>query len=197
MISNKLINNFYFIFLVALLLNCYSIAVVLGNDMADASKYISNFYKVDSVYYRGGQPSLLGYRYLKKTVKIKTIIDLRSHSKKKASKNKAKLEKMGFNYINIALNPFTSPGKEQIDKFLKIINTPKCQPVYVHCFFGNDRTGLMTAIYRIVKYNWTFAQAYEEMKNNGYKFYLLPWQKYYLKAYYYKDHLAYKSGKGK
>ncbi len=186
--------NYIFLLLGAFILTCFSIATVLGKDMTDASKYINNFYVVDSAYYRGSQPSMLGYRYLK-DIKIKTIIDLRGHSKKKSAKNKAKLEKMGFNYVNIALNPFTAPTKEQIDKFLSIINSPQCQPVYVHCLFGNDRTGLMTAIYRVKKYNWSFAQAYDEMKNNGYKVYVLPWQKYYLKSYY-RDHLAYKLSQG-
>ncbi len=178
-----------------LIFTCFNIVRVLGGDMTDGSKCIKNFYIIDSIYYRGGQPNLAGYKYLK-SIKIKTIIDLRFHSKKKSAKNKTKLEKMGFNYINIALNPFTAPTKEQIDKFLRIINTPACQPVYVHCFFGNDRTGLMSAIYRIVKYNWMFSQAYDEMKNSGYKFYLFPWQKYYLKRYY-KEYLAHKLRKGK
>ena len=39
--------------------------------------------------------------------------------------------------------------------FLKIVNDPKNQPVYVHCVGGRHRTGVMTAIYRMTVDKWS------------------------------------------
>ena len=52
--------------------------------------------------------------------------------------------------------------------FLKVVNDPKNQPVYVHCVGGRHRTGVMTAIYRMTIDKWTSDQAFNEMKQ--YKF---------------------------
>jgi protein tyrosine/serine phosphatase len=48
------------------------------------------------------------------------------------------------------------------------VNDPANQPVYLHCVGGKHRTGVMTAIYRMVQENWLPGRAFEEMKN--YKF---------------------------
>ena len=45
-----------------------------------------------------------------------------------------------------------------------IVNDPASQPVYVHCAGGRHRTGVMTAVYRMTKENWTGDQAFKEMK---------------------------------
>ena len=41
------------------------------------------------------------------------------------------------------------PTPDQIVEFLRIVNDPANQPVFVHCWGGRHRTGVMTAIYRM------------------------------------------------
>ena len=40
----------------------------------------------------------------------------------------------------------------------------------MHCKHGQDRAGMMTAIYRIARENWTAIDAYAEMKENGFRY---------------------------
>jgi protein tyrosine/serine phosphatase len=40
--------------------------------------------------------------------------------------------------------------------------------VYVHCVGGRHRTGVMTAVYRMIQDRWTADQAFQEMER--YKF---------------------------
>jgi tyrosine-protein phosphatase SIW14 len=60
-----------------------------------------------------------------------------------------------------------APTPAQIAQFLKLVNDPAAQPVYVHCQGGRHRTGIMTAVYRMVG-GWSADQAFQEMKK--YKF---------------------------
>jgi protein tyrosine/serine phosphatase len=56
------------------------------------------------------------------------------------------------------------PSSTTIDQFLKIVNDPANQPVYVHCVGGRHRTGVMTAVYRMTQEGWSADQAFQEMK---------------------------------
>ena len=62
----------------------------------------------------------------------------------------------------------TAPTAAQLSEFLRIVNDPVNQPVYVHCVGGRHRTGVMTATYRMTHEGWTADQAFKEMKQ--YKF---------------------------
>ncbi|MEI7474920.1 MAG: tyrosine-protein phosphatase [bacterium] len=143
--------------------------------------FIPHFNKVDTEYYRGGQPKNKGYKELSQ-LGIKTIIDLRQFDR--STKKEEKLvEKYCIKFISIPMNPFNPPSQEQIKYFFSIINNPQNQPVFVHCREGKDRTGIMTALYRINEYNWTTEQAYQEMLTLGYHQRLYPRQKWFLFSY--------------
>ena len=73
-----------------------------------------------------------------------------------------------MNYISLPMNPFRPPTKEQVDKYFSIVDNPEYQPVYVHCSHGQDRTGVMVGIYRVKDCDWSFKDAYKEMKSFGY-----------------------------
>src|SRR5216117_2405059 len=60
------------------------------------------------------------------------------------------------------------PTSAELAEFLKIVNDPANQPVYVHCVGGRHRTGVMTAAYRMMQHGWTADEAFKEMKQ--YKF---------------------------
>ena len=71
-------------------------------------------------------------------------------------------------FFKIAMNTRVVPTAGQIATFLSIVNDPANQPVYVHCVGGRHRTGVMTAIYRMIEDKWTPDRAFQEMKS--YKF---------------------------
>ncbi len=47
------------------------------------------------------------------------------------------------------------------------MSSPELQPVYLHCFFGVDRTGVTVASFRILKQGCSFEKAREEMYREG------------------------------
>jgi protein-tyrosine phosphatase len=68
--------------------------------------------------------------------------------------------------ISPTLLPKQRPGA--IDRFLAIMDDPSNFPVLIHCRAGLNRTGVMTAVYRMEYDGWTPRQAIEEMKDNGF-----------------------------
>jgi protein tyrosine phosphatase (PTP) superfamily phosphohydrolase (DUF442 family) len=59
--------------------------------------------------------------------------------------------------------------EDEIVSALRIIRDSP-GPVLVHCRHGADRTGLITAMYRMVFEGWSKEEAKDEMLNGGYGF---------------------------
>jgi len=125
---------------------------------------IGNFGEVAPTYFRGEQPEGSDYATLA-AFGIKTVIDLQADG---LASEKGQVEQAGMAFHRIPMTTRTAPTTAQIDQFLKLVNDPANQPVYVHCAGGKHRTGVMTAIYRMTHDSWTSEQAFKEMKQ--YKF---------------------------
>ena len=125
---------------------------------------IDNFGRVNANYYRGAQPEGRDYADLK-AFGIKTVIDLTQDGD---SQEPATVERLGMKFYRIPMTTHEPPSAAKIAQFLKLVENPANQPVYVHCQGGRHRTGVMTAVYRMTDENWTPAQAFAEMKQ--YKF---------------------------
>ena len=130
--------------------------------VAAAAVHIDNFGRVNEHYYRGAQPSAQDLADLAK-LGVKTTIDLTNGD---GDSNEERLaQAAGLKFFKIAMNTRVVPTLEQVTTFLKIVNDPENQPVYVHCVGGRHRTGVMTAIYRMTQENWTQDRAFQEMKS--------------------------------
>lgn len=126
---------------------------------------IDNFGRINDYYYRGAQPR---ERDLADLVKlgIKTTIDLTNGD---GNSNERRLaESAGLKFFKIPMSTHVIPTPAEIAQFLNIVMDPTNQPVYVHCVGGKHRTGVMTAIYRMIEDKWTPDRAFQEMK--AYKF---------------------------
>jgi len=126
--------------------------------------HIVNFGRVSDTYYRGAQPVGADFAALK-ALGVKTVIDLQEYGDQDEP---AAAKQAGLNYVRIGMNTRINPTAEQLDQFLKIVNDPAQQPVYVHCAGGHHRTGVMTAVYRMTKDGWSGTQAFAEMKKYGF-----------------------------
>lgn len=124
---------------------------------------LPNYHIVDDVLLRGGQPSNSGLRELAKGG-IKTIINLRTEDFNKKVINAYRTDQIRT--VHLPFYPYEPQDQLMID-FLKIMLNPKHKPVFVHCFHGADRTGVVIAIYRIVVQNWDKEKAIAEMKKRG------------------------------
>src|SRR5262245_7993261 len=151
-----------------------------ANAAAISHIRIDNFGQVNPVYFRGAQPEGRDYADLA-AAGIKTVIDLQADG---SAGEKALVERAGMGFHRIPMTTRTAPTAEQIDTFLRLVNEPANQPVYVHCAGGRHRTGIMTAIYRMSGEGWTSDKAFQEMKH--YKFgadFLHPEFKHFVYAY--------------
>ena len=130
-----------------------------------ATVRIDNFGRVNQNYYRGAQPEGRDYADLA-ALGIKTVINLTSDD---AQTNEGSMvERAKMTYFEIPMTTNEPPTAAQLAQFLKIVNDPANQPVYVHCVGGRHRTGVMTAAYRMTQDGWTADRAFSEMKQ--YKF---------------------------
>jgi protein tyrosine phosphatase (PTP) superfamily phosphohydrolase (DUF442 family) len=109
-----------------------------------------------------------------KMMGIETVVNLRSfHS------DRDEIGDTGLGYEHIYMKAW-HPEEEEIVRFLQIVTNPKRTPVLVHCLHGADRTGTMSAVYRIAIQGWTKDEAIEEMAEGGFGFHgifknLLSW----------------------
>ena len=130
-----------------------------------ASIRIDNFGQVDATYYRGAQPEARDYPALA-TLGIKTVIDLTDDGR---ADEQGLVERAGMKFVRIPLTTWDRPSEAAVQQFLKLVNDPVNQPVFVHCQGGRHRTGTMTAVYRITKSGWNADRAYAEMKQYGFE----------------------------
>jgi tyrosine-protein phosphatase SIW14 len=125
---------------------------------------IDNFGRVNANYYRGAQPKGQDFAALA-NLGVKLVIDLAAEGDVNEAAN---AERAGMRFVRIPMTTDVQPSKETVSQFLKLVNDPANQPVYVHCMGGRHRTGVMTAAYRMTQDGWTADQAFSEMKQ--YKF---------------------------
>ena len=122
---------------------------------------IDNFGRVNPNYYRGAQPKEHDYMDLA-ALGVKTLINLTSDDAE--PNERAMTERAGMSYFQIPMTTHQPPTPAQLTQFLRIVNDPANQPIYVHCVGGRHRTGVMTAAYRMTGEGWTADQAFKEMK---------------------------------
>jgi protein tyrosine phosphatase (PTP) superfamily phosphohydrolase (DUF442 family) len=127
---------------------------------------LPNLHRVSDVYFRGAQPSAEGMRELEK-LGVKTVVNLRAVNSDRDELGDAKLA-----YEHISFKAWHAED-EDVVRFLRIVTAPERQPVFVHCQHGADRTGMMTAIYRIAMEGWSKDDAITEMTEGGYGFHAI------------------------
>ena len=137
--------------------------------------------KISDVLFRGAQPSAQGLAELKK-LGITTVVDLRGNRGPVASERR-QVETLGMRFIDIPVLGWSTPSNEQVAQFLKLFKDDPQQKIFVHCYYGEDRSGVMVAAYRIAQQNWTADQAIAEMYSFGFHYHLYPGMKSYVREF--------------
>jgi protein tyrosine/serine phosphatase len=136
-------------------------------SLKPAMEAIPNVRVVSPALVRGGQPSEEGLKLLKEAG-VKTIVNLRNEEVLVAREERI-ARQLGLKFVNIPQDAFNQPAESDIRKFLSTVDESANQPVFVHCLYGQDRTGTMVGIYRIKYQGWTASQAFDEMVSCGFK----------------------------
>ena len=133
--------------------------------VAAPSVQIDNFGRISDTYYRGAQPESDDWDDLA-ALGVKTVINLTSFDA--LPEEPGLVQAAGMKYVAMPMTTRVVPTQEQLETFLRIVNDPVNQPVYVHCVGGKHRTGVMTAVYRMTQHGWGSEQAFKEMKRYKY-----------------------------
>ena len=116
----------------------YASAEPRSGSVTTSSVRIDNFGRVNPNFYRGAQPNGRDYADLA-TLGVKAVLNLTSDDA--AADEKSMTEHAGMTYFQIPMTTRQAPTAEQLAQFLKIVDDPANQPVYVHCVGGRHRTG--------------------------------------------------------
>ncbi len=126
---------------------------IIGSDL-------ENFYRIDKNVFRSEQPDEKSFFQIEK-FGIKEALNLRQHH---TDKDDAEETQLILHHIKINTGKISS---SQILEALQKIKNAK-GPILIHCWHGSDRTGVISAAYRIIFQSWSKAQAIDEFKNGGY-----------------------------
>ena len=143
---------------------------------------IRNAGKINDLLYRGGQPKQAGLGELKK-LGITTMVDLRREDPQKADWERREAAALGMRFVYIPVSGWEPPSDEQVAQFLALFREDPKRKVFVHCRFGDDRTGTFVAAYRIAVDRWTPKQAIGEMYFFGFNGFWHPAMKKFIEQF--------------
>lgn len=147
------------------LTSIFLVALVSGGGSSALAK-ISNLAEVEPGIWRGQIPTRADLKELKGKG-VKTVIDLQDEERHTWREEKD-AKSLDLKYFNIPMRRSKAVDMEAFKKFLIIASDPANKPLYVHCHGGQDRTGVMLALYRVEVDGWSHDKAYDEMLKHGY-----------------------------
>ena len=117
-----------------------------------------------------------GYQYpgpLRRIIRrhgIRTVLSLRDDpSEPNDRREREVLRELGVRFVRVVI-PFDRPMREQlaaVQHALAIIRAPENAPVFVHCWGGQHRTGVIVGAYRARFQRWPEARIWEEFNRMG------------------------------
>lgn len=125
-----------------------------------------NLYAIENNLFRSRQLLAKDYTLLKK-LGIKSIVNLRFFNR---NEDEEVFEGKGFEIINIPMITWNIKPKEVAVALWEIEKRKKRGAVLVHCYHGADRTGVVSAMYRVIYQGWTMEEGKKELMEGPYGF---------------------------
>ena len=122
---------------------------------------VRNLYRISPMLYRSEQPTALGFKNLEK-LGIRTVINLRwfNNDYKEAAGTLLRTERVKILTWDI--------DDHHVVAVMRMLKDPANGPFLIHCQHGADRTGVMSAMYRVLEQGWTPDEALAELQGGGY-----------------------------
>ncbi len=122
---------------------------------------VPNLHRITPDLYRSEQPNAEGMKNLEK-MGIRTVINLRyfNHDEDEVKGTKLRTERTKILTWRI--------DDEHVVEVMRMLKKTENGPFLIHCQHGADRTGLMSAMYRILVQDWSKEDALEELTEGGY-----------------------------
>ena len=121
----------------------------------------SNLHRISPTLYRSEQPTALGMQNLEK-LGIRTVINLRAFND-----DDEEVEGTSLRTERVKILTWRIDDKHVIE-VMRMLRKTENAPFLIHCQHGADRTGLMSAMYRMLEQGWTADDALKELIDGGY-----------------------------
>jgi len=126
---------------------------------------LRSFGQITPTLFRGARPTEEGIACLAK-MGISIVIS----SEGKYKDLHKPVERLGMQYVSMAWE-CSFPQDHTFAKFLQLLRDNPGKKVFVYCHYGDDRTGMMIAAYRIAEQGWSAEEAKKEMEAFGFNFF--------------------------
>jgi len=123
-----------------------------------------NLYEIAPHLYRSAQPQQRDAALLQ-SLGIRTIISFRAHHR-----DEDVLNLPGVKLVRIPMDTWAIGDDQIIGALRAIEHAQQDGPVLIHCQHGADRTGVVSAMYRILIQGWTRQQASRELERGNFGF---------------------------
>lgn len=133
---------------------------------------VPNLGSVHERLLRGGQPTAEGFRALA-ALGVALVIDLREGNEHGKAEREL-VTSLGMEYVAIPMSGWHTPRPDEIARFLELLRDDRGGAVFVHCRRGAERTGVMTAAYRMAVQGWSPTEARAEMDAYRFRAWLHP-----------------------
>ena len=124
---------------------------------------VPNLHRITDFLYRSEQPSAEGFRNLEK-LGIRTVINLRYFN---SDDDEAAGTALQLRRVKILT---WRADDRHVVEVLRMLRQKENGPFLIHCQHGADRTGLMSAMYRMLEQDWSAQEALNELVDGGYGF---------------------------
>jgi protein tyrosine/serine phosphatase len=122
---------------------------------------VPNLHRITASLYRSEQPTALGMKNLEK-LGIRTVINLRFFNSDEDEVKGTSLRTERTKILTWSI------GDKHVIEVMKMLEKTENGPFLIHCQHGADRTGLMTAMYRILEQGWSPEEALKELTDGGF-----------------------------
>ena len=122
---------------------------------------VPNLHRITPTLYRSEQPSALGMKNLEQ-LGIRTVINLRVFNNDDDEVKGTSLRTERTKILTWRI------GDKHVIEVMSLLKQAENGPFLIHCQHGADRTGLMTAMYRILEQGWSREDALRELTDGGY-----------------------------
>jgi protein tyrosine/serine phosphatase len=115
--------------------------------------------------YRSAQPNAEGFKALAEQFGVRTVVSLRAFN---ADEELAK--GLGLRLERFRIHTWRIRRDHVVGALRAVHLAMREGPVLLHCQHGADRTGMITALYRILYQGWSKEDALDEMRNGDFGF---------------------------
>jgi protein tyrosine phosphatase (PTP) superfamily phosphohydrolase (DUF442 family) len=119
-----------------------------------------NLHRVEENFFRSAQPDADGFKGLASTYGVRTVISLRAFNA-----DEPLATGLDLRLVRIRINTWNIKRADVVTALQNLRRASRNAPVLLHCQHGADRTGMISALYRILYQSWSKVAALDEMQN--------------------------------